>query len=84
MGVVRHLEDHVLDTLAVLPIGHDVVEELERQIIDERLNLLGSIAVDASRSLPVSDRVARGPRGEGEVPLSDMLAAFPRPGNAEN
>jgi hypothetical protein len=64
----RQLEDLVLDTLGRLPVGEEVVVELERQIVDERLNLLGSVAVDASSSVVAS---------RSEVPLTDVLATFP-------
>jgi len=70
-------EDHVLDTLERLPIGEEVVVELERQLIDERLNLLGSVAVDASASIGARRQVARCDHSDGEVPLTDVLATFP-------
>jgi hypothetical protein len=73
----RRFEDHVLDTLERLPIGEEVVAELERQIVDERLNLLGSVAVDASASIVAREHVALRNHGDGEVPLTDVLAAFP-------
>jgi hypothetical protein len=73
----RRFEDHVLDTLGRLPIGEEVVAELERQIVDERLNLLGSVAVDASASIVAREHVALRDHGDCEVPLTDVLSAFP-------
>ena len=73
----RQFEDHVLDTLGRLPIGKEVVVELERQLIDERLNLLGSVAVDASASIGARRQVARCDQTDGEVLLTDVLATFP-------
>ena len=63
----RQFEDHVVGTLGRLPIGEDVVAEVERQIVDERLNMLGSVAVDASASIVAREHVAlRGQQSDGE------------------
>jgi hypothetical protein len=74
----RQFEDRVLEMLGRLPIGAEVVVELERQLIDERLNLLGSVAVDAGVSVVAREHVALRNHSDGEVPLTDVLAAFPR------
>ena len=66
----RQLEDHVGGTLGRLPIGEDVVAEVERQIVDERLNMLGSVAVDASASIVAREHVAlRGQQSDAETQL---------------
>ena len=63
----RQFKDHLVGTLGRLPVHEDVVAEVERQMVDERLNMLGSVAVDASASIVAREHVAlRGQQSDGE------------------